>query len=93
MKKHKIKLIGGFMILLLLPFWLFFGVFQDREFATLYLFSKHRPSAKFFFYAPIGESDTHLEDLPSPKQYEEKAFDEFVYTGGGYDRRIRLFSY
>ena len=93
MKKHRGKLIAGVLALLLLPTWLFLGIFQDREFAVFYLFTKHRPSLKFYFYAPIGESDKRLEDLPASQQYEEKAFDEFIYTGGGYDRRIRLLNY
>ena len=93
MKKHRDKLIAGILVLLLLPTWLFLGIFQDREFAVLYLFTKHRPSLKFFFYAPIGESDTQLKDLPANQQIEEKAFDEFIYDGRGYDRRIRLFHY
>jgi len=73
--------------------WLSLGLFQDREFATVYLFTKHRPSLKIFFYSPLGESDKRIEDLSRQKQNEETAFDEFVYKGGGYDRKIRLFSY
>jgi hypothetical protein len=72
--------------------WLSLGLFQDREFSTIYLFTKHRASLKIFFYAPLGESDNRIESLSPKKQNEEKAFDEFVYKGGGYDRRIRLFS-
>lgn len=86
-------MIAGLVILLIVPIWLFLGIFQDREFAILYLFPKHRPSMKFFFHAPIGESDTRIEDLPSAQQNEEMAFNEFVYEGGGYNRKIRLFSY
>ena len=72
--------------------WLSLGLFKDREFFTIYLFTKHRASLKIFFYAPLGESDNRIESLSPKKQNEEMAFDEFVYKGGGYDRRIRLFS-
>lgn len=87
------KLIVTLLLLLIVPAWLFLGIFQDREFAILYLFPKHRPSLKFFFDAPIGESDTRIEDLPPDQQNEERAFNEFIYDGGGYGRKIRLFSY
>jgi len=93
MKTKKLKIIAVIVIAILIPVWLFLGIFQDREFATLYLFTKHRPTLKFFFHAPLGESDNRIEDLPPQKQYEEKAFQEFVFEGKGYDRKIRLFSY
>lgn len=92
--KRPVEVIGCvFVVVGLLTAWLCLGVFQDREFSTLYLFRKHRLSPKFFFYAPIGESDRKLEDLPLGEQKEETAFVEFVYKGGGYYRKIRLFNY
>lgn len=92
MKKHKGKLITGLLIVVLVPIWLLFGIFVDREFAVYYIFRKHRPFTELFFYAPLGESDASLESLLPVKQANEKSFDEFVFEGGGYERRIRLFS-
>jgi len=69
--------------------WMFLGVFQHREFArNYYVFVKHRPSPKIFFYAPLGESDRTIESLPDRFQKEERAFDEFVYRGGGFFRKL-----
>jgi hypothetical protein len=71
--------------------WLFLGVFEDREFKDPYLFVKHRPTAKVFFHAPMGESDTPTFDQLSPaQQYEERAFREFVELGGGYRRSLGM---
>ena len=93
MKKVILYSLSGFGAILIIVGWLFFGIFQDREFATLYLFRKHRATLKIFFYAPLGESDNQINSLSPRKQNEEKAFNEFVYSGGGYNRRIQLFSY
>jgi len=93
MKKIILYSLPGFFIAAIMAAWLSLGLFQDREFPVVYLFTKHRPSLKVFFYAPLGESDDRLEDLSPQKQEEEKAFDEFVDRGGGYDRKIRLFDY
>ena len=69
--------------------WMFLGIFQDREFArNYYVFVKHRPSPKVFFYAPLGESDRTIESLPGRFQKEEQAFDEFVFRGGGFYRKL-----
>lgn len=93
MKKYARYLLLGLAAVLMAVAWLSLGLFQDREFATVYLFTKHRASPKIFFYAPLGESDDQIGSLPPEKQKEEKAFDEFIFKGGGYERRIRLFSY
>jgi hypothetical protein len=71
-------------------FWLSFGVYSDREFGGLYLFSKHRPSLRFYFYAPIGESDLEITTLSPSKQRAENDFHEFVELHGGYGRRHQL---
>ena len=95
MKAERIKTIAGvgaFSLLFAVCYgWLSFGVFSDREFGTLYLFSKHRPSPQFYFHAPVGESDTPLASLPPSQQRAETAFEEFVERNGGYSRRHRLF--
>lgn len=66
--------------------WLKFGVFSDREFGTLYLFSKYRLSTQFYFYAPLGESgdsDIRESSLTPHEHREEAAFHEFVDVNGG----------
>lgn len=68
--------------LILLAGWLFLGVYEHREFADKYLFLKHRPTFKFYFYAPLGESDGTLNDLDPELRYEEMMFQEFVEGRG-----------
>lgn len=58
--------------------WLFAGIFYDDEFYEASFFTKYRPAFKIFFYSPTGQSDMVLDDLPSDKQKEEIAFEEFV---------------
>jgi hypothetical protein len=70
--------------------WLSYGVFSDREFGNRYLFSKHRLSPRFFFYAPIGESDTILASLTPDEQRAEIAYQEFVERNGGSSRKHLL---
>ena len=70
--------------------WLAWDVFSDREFSSHYLFSKHRLSTRFFFYAPIGESDTSLASLTPGEQRAETAYREFVERNGGYSRKHLL---
>jgi hypothetical protein len=81
-------LISGVFLLALS--WLFLGIYHDREFGDKYLFIKHRPSLKFRFFAPLGESDHTLNDLNSEQRYEEIMYEEYVENGGGYKRSIPL---
>ena len=90
MKIRTRRMLLGFTTTTIVTTWLFVGVFRDREFSTVYLFTKHRPSLKAFFFAPLGESENRIEDLSPQLRNEERAFREFVYYGGGYYRRIRL---
>ena len=77
-------------LLLWLAGWLFLGIYRDREFSDKYLFIKHRPTFKFNFYAPAGESDKKPEDLAPENRQEEIMFIEFVEKGGGNWRCIPL---
>lgn len=84
-------LVGAVAVPILGYCWLSLGVFTDREFGSLYLFKKHRPSPRFFFYAPVGESDTPVSSLAAREQRAEADFKEFVESGGGYHHKFRLF--
>lgn len=70
-------------------FWLAWGVYSDREFGGLYLFAKHRLSFRFFFSAPLGETDRDISTLSESGRRAENAFQEFVETHGGYERGRR----
>lgn len=55
------------------------GVYQHDEFAgETYLFVKHRPIWKWWFYSPIGQSDDTLNGLGSAAQKEQLLYWEFV---------------
>lgn len=71
-------LIVSLLILLTITFRLFFGVYEDDEFAEKSLFIKHRPTWKWEFYSPIGMSDLSLNDLTKEEQTEEEYYDEFL---------------
>ena len=58
--------------------WLFVGLFRDDEFYEPTLFTKYRPTLKVNFYSPIGMQDLKVDDLPTDRRTEEKAFQEFV---------------
>lgn len=77
-------------LLLLCACWLFLGIYRDREFGSRHLFLKHRPTFKFIFSAPLGESDNKLKDLDPERRYEEEMYHEYVEAGGGYKRSIPL---
>ena len=70
--------------------WLFLGVYGGREFGDKYLFLKHRPTFKFFFTAPLGESDGPLENLKPENRQEELLYQEFMEKKGGRQRSIPL---
>lgn len=95
MKASRFRMIaqvGAFLLLFASAYaWLAFGIFSDREFSTLYLFSKHRLSPRFYFHAPLGESDNPMSSLTPSEQRAEIAFEEFVERNGGYYRKHLLF--
>jgi hypothetical protein len=83
----RIRIAFGAILLLLMAGWLSFGVFSDREFGELYVFVKHKPSLRFYFYSPMGESDYPPLSRYTPAQRTaEMAFREFVERKGGYRR-------
>jgi hypothetical protein len=92
MKRSRVRTVlsyGTVLLLIGLCYgWLKFGVFSDREFGSLYLFSKYRLSPHFFFSAPTGESDTPDSSLSPYLQREEAAFHEFVEVHDGYHHKI-----
>lgn len=87
--KRLIIILSLFFILSLMG-WLFLGIYSDREFGNNYLFIKNSPTFKFFFFAPIGESDTKFENLTPAQQYEESMYKQYVENGGGYQRSIYI---
>jgi hypothetical protein len=74
--KANFYILPGIVFLILT--WLFTGLFRDDEFYELSIFGKQRPTFKIYFYSPTGQSDLTLKDLSPDKQYEERAFQEFV---------------
>jgi hypothetical protein len=80
---------------LLLGTWLFVGVYEGREWRDGYIFLKHRPSLKLFFYSPLGEADRSSipgrEGYLTPdQQQEEQLYVEFVEAHDGYRRSLPL---
>ncbi|WP_345164167.1 hypothetical protein [Nibribacter koreensis] len=61
---------------------LWLGVYHHDEFIDSYLFIKHRPTFKWTFYSPRGQSDLYLEELSAAEQQEERHFEEFVRAHG-----------
>lgn len=80
----KKKFLLGIGIITLLTTILFCGIARDSEFYEPTIFVKHRPTLKFHFYTPIGESDLKLEDLTEDKKREELLYQEFVVNQGVY---------
>lgn len=76
MKKNIIIIISIALIGLLTR--LYCGVYIHDEFAEENFFIKYRPTWKWKFYSPIGQSDLKLHDLTLEKQIEQKYFNEFV---------------
>ena len=75
----KKKIFGGlFLLITIIFFRLFFGIYLDDEFGDKNLFIKHRPTWKWKFYSPIGMSDLKIEELTKEKQIEENYYIEFV---------------
>ncbi len=79
----KKKLLLGFTVVLVgLLLRLYCGIYVHDEFAKENFFIKYRPTWKWKFYSPIGQSDLKLKDLTTEKQIEQKYFDEFVRDQG-----------
>jgi len=75
--------------------WLFVGVYEEREWREVYIFLKHRPSVKLFFYSPLGEADRSSvpgrEGYLTPDQErEEDLYVEYVEVHNGYKRSFVL---
>lgn len=90
MRRKLWKYLAAVLPVGLLAGWLFLGVYKDREFGGHHLFIKNRPTFKFSFYAPLGESDYTLNDLDPERAHEEIMYRQYVEDGGGYRRSISL---
>ncbi|TPN81371.1 hypothetical protein [Aquimarina algicola] len=64
------------IILIISKFWI--GIYKDGEWGEKYIFIKHRPIWKTYFYSPRGMSDLKLSEMSEDKQKEQRLFDEFV---------------
>ncbi len=67
-----------FSIFFLLTFRMFCGVYIHDEYGEMRFFIKHRPTWKWEFYSPIGQSDLTIEELTLEKQIEQNYFNEFI---------------
>jgi len=84
-KPVKKSAVFGFIFLaVIMGVWLFTGVFLHREYQTYNLFLKFKPSFKFYFYSPVGESDRVLKSMSSGEQRNEKDYAEFVENKHGF---------
>lgn len=61
---------------------LFTGVYIHDEFGEEHFFMKHRPTLKWSFHSPIGQSDLKFEELTTEDQKEQLLFDEFIRKRG-----------
>ena len=82
----KKRIISVLLLTVVLGVWLFMGVFQHREYGTYNLFLKNRPSLRFYFYSPIGESDRTIESFSPWTQRSERAYIDLVEKKGGFER-------
>ena len=86
MRKTNWKYLVSGALLVLFAGWLYLGIYRGREFGESHLFLKHRPTFKFNFYAPLGESDftpKTFNALDPEMRYEELKYQEYVEIGGG----------
>ncbi len=95
MLNKKRILIAASVFIVLIGAWFFTGFYKEREWGNLYVFIKHRPTAKFMFYAPRGEADPSPIPgkegwLPPRQEREEAAYEEFVENHGGLKRSISI---
>lgn len=72
------------LIILILFFRFFFGIYEDDEFGEIHIFKKYRPTWHWYFYSPIGQSDKKIEYLSKEEQIEQKYWNEFI------ERKISL---
>lgn len=79
--KRKIA-IGNFIFSTVLIIRLFCGVYIHDEFAEHHFFIKHRPTWKWRFFSPIGQSDLTIQELIKEQQTEQKYFNEFIKDQG-----------
>lgn len=79
--KKKISIII-FISVTLLTIRFFCGVYIHDEFAERHFFIKHRPTWKWRFFSPIGQSDLTIQELSKEEQAEQKYFNEFVLDRG-----------
>lgn len=84
MIKNILFIVSGVIILS------FTGIKYDTEFFEPAFFIKHRPTLKFNYYSPIGESDETLNELSEDRKKEEIAYQEFV---GNYYQHDTLDNY
>lgn len=61
---------------------LFAGKYIHDEFGETHFFVKHRPTWKWSFRSPVGQSDLKIEDLTKDDQKEQILFDEFIRKRG-----------
>lgn len=75
-KKYEIAV--TISIILCFAVRLFCGVFEHDEFGNDVYFIKHKPTWKWRFYSPQGESDLDPSQMTPAQQKEQLLFDEFV---------------
>lgn len=61
---------------------LFAGTYIHDEFGEKHFFIKHRPTWKWSFHSPIGQTDLKFENLTFDDQKEQLLFDEFIKKRG-----------
>ena len=61
---------------------LFIGEYLHDEFGEKHFFIKHRPTWKWGFRSPIGQSDLKFENLTPTDQKEQLYFNEFILQRG-----------
>lgn len=67
------------------------GVYEDAEFSSKHLFLKHRPTAKLYFFSPVGMTD-RTESYYRPDEWQEElAFRAYVNDGNGWRRSVLLY--
>lgn len=66
------------LLLVLIIVKLFIGIFEDDEFNERYLFIKHKPTFKTYFYSPRGMSDKDSNQMNENEKKEQNMYDEYV---------------
>jgi hypothetical protein len=78
MKMRTIRITLFIIIVAGIGIRLFAGAYIHDEFGETHFFIKHRPTWKWSFRSPVGQSDLKFEDLTPDDQKEQLLFDEFV---------------